>query len=210
MTKEGLLKKIGIFDVDSRELGQDGLSLVFQERMLPFAGKLNRLYDFGYKRQLMFVFTVCCSGRFLKKDSLDYVCYVPMDKKDESWIENIANRRYFYIEKKQYGNPRINCENCAYDFFKYNGNALKLFEILGIGEWAVFGNGFDICTRAACRHLLKNGFKLILIKDAVAPAYGPGKIGTEENKKAIIEELKKEGAKTMRLDEFLKKYDKGE
>lgn len=203
--KKMLNKKIGLLDVDSREVGQDGYGLVFRERVLPIADKLNRFYDFAYQYDLPLVFTTCCSGNFLKKDSSDYISYVPIDKADDSWIENIKNYRCFYIQKRQHGNPRINCENCAYDFFKYNANALKLFQSLGVKEWVVLGNGFDSCGRIACEHLLKNGFVPIIIEDAVVSDNG----GNSESRKAIIDKLKEEGARVMIADEFFKKYGNG-
>jgi hypothetical protein len=156
----------------------------------------------------MLVFTTCCSGRFLKKDALDYVCHVPIDPKDSSWMKNIENYRYFYIEKKTYGSPRISCERSAYYFFKYNGNAMKLFKKLKIKKWVVFGNGFDCCVYLACQRLLEEKFELIVLQDAVAPAFGPGKTGTEENKRNILKDLKKRGATIMTLKKFLKKYDR--
>jgi nicotinamidase-related amidase len=201
-----LAEEIGFFDIDSRELGKDGCGLEFRERVLPIADKLNILYDFAYKYQLMIVFTTCCSENFLKENSLDYVRYVPLDEKDSSWAKNDENYRYFYIQKKQYGKPRINCESSAYNFFKYNGNAIKLFKKLKIKKWVVFGNGFDSCVNLACLRLLEEKFKLIVLEDAVAPAYGPGKIGTEGNKKKILKELRDKGAETMALKNFLEKY----
>lgn len=199
-------KDIGFLDVDSRELGKDGCELVFRERVLPIADKLNRLYDFAYKHDLPLAFTTCCSGNFLKENSSDYICYVPIDGADDSWVGKINDYRCFYIEKRQYGNPRINCENCAYDFFKYNANALKLIKKLNIEKWAVFGNGFDSCGRLACEHLLKNGFMPLIIEDAVVSDNG----GTLKSREAIIEKLQKNGAEAMKLKDFLEKYGKYE
>jgi hypothetical protein len=199
-------KKIGFFDIDSRELSRDGCGLEFRERVLPIADKLNLLYDFAYEHQLVIVFTTCCSGNFLKEDSLDYVRYIPLDAKDNSWINGIEDYRYFYIQKKQYGKPRINCEFSAYNFFKYNSNAIKLFKKLGIKKWVIFGNGFDSCVNLACLRLLEKKFKLIVLEDAVAPAYGSGKTGTEENKKNILKELRDKGAETTTLKKFLENY----
>ena len=201
-------EKIGFFDIDSRELSKDGCGLEFRERVLPITDKLNILYDFAYKHQFVIVFTTCCSGRFLKKDSLDYVCYVPLDEKDNSWTKDIENYRYFYIQKKQYGKPRINCEFSAYNFFKYNNNAIKLFKKLGIKKWVVFGNGFDSCVNLACLRLLENGFELIILDDVIAPAFGPGKIGTKKNTGKILKDLSDKGAETMALKNFLKNYEK--
>lgn len=204
--KHSLDEEIGFFDIDSRELSPDGLGLDFRERVKPISDKLDLLYDFAYEHQLPFVFTTCCSGKFLKRDSLDYVCYIPIDPKDNSWLKNIENYRYFYIEKKTYGSPRISCERSAYYFFKYNGNAMKLFKKLKIKKWVMFGNGFDSCVYLACLRLLEEKFELIILEDTVAPAYGPGITGTEENKKKILKELAGLGAKITDTKTFFKKY----
>jgi nicotinamidase-related amidase len=197
-------KKFGFFDIDSRELGKDGKKLIFQDRTEPIADKLNSLYKLCDKKNFPFVFTTCCSGKFLKRDSFGDILYIPADPSDQAWKKSFGNYRRFYLEKKQYGNPRINSERCAHDFFRYNGNAFELFEKTGIQDWVVFGNGFDICVYTACRRLLKRGFKLIVLADAVAPAYGPGKIGTEENKKKILAELKKTGARIATTKSFFR------
>lgn len=204
--KQPLNREIGFFDVDSRELSQDGLGLELRERVKPIADKLNLLYDFAYEHQLMFVFSTCCSGTFLKKDSLDYVLYIPINEKSCSWAKDLEEYRYFYIEKQQYGCPRINSERSAYNFFKYNKNALKLFKKLKIKKWVVFGNGFDCCMRLACLQLLEEKFDLIVMRDVTAPAFGPGKTGTEENKKKILSELESKGAKIMTVKDLFKEY----
>jgi hypothetical protein len=205
--KKLLNQEIGFFDIDSRELSPDGLGFKLRERMQPLESQLNLLYDFAYKHQLMFIFSTCCSGNFLKTDSLDYVKFIPIDASDQSWTKDLENFRYFYIEKKQYGNPRVNCERCAYDFFKYNNNAMKLVKKLKLKKWVIFGNSFDSCVYLACLHLLSNGLELTVIKDAVAPGYGPGKTGTEENKKNILSELKAKGTKILTVADFLKKFE---
>lgn len=199
-------KEIGLFDVDSRQLNKEGCGLEFKKRVLPIADKLDQLYDFAYKYDLPLVFTTCCSGNFLKKNSLDYVCYVPMDQADLSWVENMEDYRYFYIEKRHYGNPRINCENCAYDIFRHNANGMELFKKLGVKNWAIFGDGFDICVKTAGEHLLANGFKMIIIENAISSARG----GTPESKKIVIEKLKQKGAEAMTTDEFFRKYGRPE
>lgn len=199
---------IGFFDIDSRELSKNGKKLVFQDRIKPIAGKLNNLYDLCEKSGSPLIFTTCCSGRFLKKDSFGDILYIPVDRNEKNWKKKIKDYRLFYLEKKQYGNPRINLERCAYDFFRYNGNALELFKKTQIKNWVLFGNGFDICVYTACRRLLERGFKLIILADATVPAWGHGKIGTEENKKKILAELKKVGAMIVTTKSFLKEHAK--
>lgn len=199
-------REIGFFDVDSREMDECGKELKLQDRMKPVAKKLNDLYDFAARFSLPFVFTTCCSGKFPETGSLDYVCRIPMDSNDSSWMKNAERYRYFYLQKKQYGNPRINSERCAYAFFKYNGNAMKLFKKLKMKKWVVFGNGFDLCVYHACLNLLKNGFKLVILEDAVVPAWGRKPTGTKENKKRILKELEGLGAEIMNTETFFKKY----
>jgi hypothetical protein len=204
--RPALGKEIGFFDVDSREMNECSKELKLQERMEPIAKILTDLYDFAAKFSVPFVFTTCCSGKFPEIGSLDYVCRVPMDSNDSSWTKDAGRYRYFYLQKKQYGNPRINSERCAHAFFKYNGNAMKLFKRLKMKKWVVFGNGFDLCVCHACFSLLKNGFKLVILEDAVMPAWGRKPIGTKENKKKILKELKGLGTEIMNTETFFKKY----
>lgn len=201
-----LNKEMGFFDIDSRELSLDGLGLDFRERVAPIADKLNLLYDFAYDHQLMFVFSTCCSGNFLKKDSLDYVCYIPSDEKDDSWAKDIKDYRYFYIQKQQYGKPRINCERSAYNLLKCNGNAIKLFKKLGIKKWVVFGNSVDSCVNLACLRLLENKFELIVVEDAVVLGYGSEETEQKDRKKKVLSELKTKGAKIMTVKGLFEEY----
>lgn len=201
-------KRIGFFDVDSRELSKDGGGLAYRERVLPWADKLDRIYDFIYSHKLKLVFSTCCSGRFLEKDSLEYVLYIPEEKADSSWRKKIGQLRYFYLAKHSFHNPRQNFEQCTYDIFKYNENAGDLFQSLGLDHWVIFGNGFDLCVHHAAKALLKMGKKITILEDAlISSACVYGDLGTEAGKKRLLGELERSGARLMATGKFFEQYD---
>lgn len=200
-------KKIGFFDVDSRELSEDGKELSFRDRVSPIIKKLDLLYDFAYKNKIKILFSTCCSGRFLKKNSFDYVLYVPLSKKDRSWEKKIDNFRYYYIAKRTYNNPRKNSEACLYNIFRYNENCMDLIKKLKIKKWVIFGNGFNFCVYNICKKMLKNNIKIIILKDTVIQGIKQNKNDNLETQKIkILEELKKDKAEIMTQKEFFKIY----
>ena len=203
-----LEKEIGLFDVDSRELSEDGLELSFRPRVEPIIGQLDALYDFAYKHKLKLIFSTCCSGRFLQPDSLDYVLHIPLVGEDKSWLDKIDNYRYYYFAKRTYSNPRKNSEACLYDVFKHNHNGLELIKHLGVKKWVVFGNGFNFCVYNVCKHLLENKVSVIVLKDVVVQGIGLNKdTDLEAEKNKILEELSLAGAEILELQALINRYE---
>lgn len=200
-------KKIGFFDVDCRELSADGINLVFRPRVNPIADKLDTLYTMASKSQIPFIFTTCCSGKMLHDDSREDIVFVPIDKSLSLWKEKVHSCHLFYIQKKAFGDPKMNFSCRAYDVFNGNENALELLRELDVQEWVVFGNGFDLCVNSVAKNILKAGYKVTLISDIMIPsAKGYDNCGTEENRVAVFENLCAMGARKLTLDEFFDAY----
>ncbi len=191
--------RFGFFDVDSRELAEDGQGLGYRPRVLPIVPLLERLYAVADARQYPLVFTTCCSGRMLTPRGLPGTLYVPLDAGDVSWQEKLNGCRQFYLAKKTYGDPKLNFDCRAFDMFQDNGNAGRLLRQLEVETWVVFGNGFSLCVNSAARGLLDAGLPLILLEDVrVASA-----VGTPEGEQEIIRGLRARGARVMTLEQFL-------
>ena len=201
-----------LFDVDSRELNPAGNGFSFRQRVEPLAPQLKRLYALADKHSAPLVFTVCCSGRMLEPRSLPNVLVVPLDAADRRWEAKRAQYRLFNVEKKTYKEPGSNFTCAAYDMFKDNGNAAHLIKSLNVGEWVVFGNGFDLCINAAVRGLLAAGQKVCLLSDVYVqgargyfvPTADGGQIelGTPENLARVLAEFQQHGVRSLTLDQF--------
>ena len=102
-------------------------------------------------------------------------------------------------EEDLYPDTRLNFTCRAYDMFQDNGNAARLVQALDVGEWIVFGNGFDLCVNSAVHGLLAAQQKVCLLSDVwVAGSRGyfvstPGgqmECGTPENHARILAEFR--------------------
>jgi nicotinamidase-related amidase len=206
-SKQGLGKvgeldtRFGLFDVDSRELNQAGDDLQFRARVQPLVDRLDRLYSLAEERNVPLVFTTCCSGRMLLADSLPEVLFVPMDAGQRQWEERLRAHRLFYLQK-----------NKEYDMFKHNGNAVRLVQALGVGEWVIFGNGFDMCIDRDIRALLAAGQKVCLLSDVYArsargyyvpTSHGQFETATPENEARLLSEFEQLGVRIVTLEKFL-------
>ncbi|MFZ5828843.1 MAG: hypothetical protein ACOY3P_02080 [Planctomycetota bacterium] len=196
--------RYALFDVDCHELNAAGNGLSRRPRVEPLADKLERLYACAVQYNLPVVFTTCCSGRMPRPGDLPDVLFVPLDRAQREWEDHVDDHRLFYLEKKAYGEPRINSEMRAYDMFQDNANAARLAELLGVEEWIVFGNAFDVCTACGARGLLAAGQRVCLLPDVgVLGARGYGESGTEEHLRKVLAELERLGATTGTLDSWL-------
>jgi hypothetical protein len=193
--------QFGLFDVDCRELNEAGNGLQFRERVAPLSDRLNRLYAFSDERRLPLVFTTCCSGRMLAPDSFPDVLHVPIDAAQRQWEQRLAPHRRFYLEKSK-----------EYDMFAYNGNAVRLVQALGVGEWVIFGNGFDLCINGDIRALLAADQRVCLLSDVyarAAPGYyvstpqGRFETATPETEARLLAEFRDLGVRITTLEQFL-------
>jgi nicotinamidase-related amidase len=206
---------IGLFDSDCLEPAFPGSfnSMVLtdfsiRERMRPKAEKLDTLYEFAKQHDLTIVFTQCCSASRVKDNSPNGTIVVPIDSDDQLWVEKVNNARLINIEKRGDKGHITKSTICRYfDAFQHNSNALKLFDILNIPQWIIFGHGFDLCVDSSAKGLIFAERKVHYLTDVSAPsATGVGPYGTEESGKAILEYLTKIGVTSGTLQEFIKDY----
>jgi nicotinamidase-related amidase len=191
----------GLFDVDCRELNRSGDGLDFRPRVAPLVDRLKQLYAAAERRRAPLVFTTCCSGRKLRLDSVPGVVFVPLDAAQRQWEAQVPAQRLFHLEK-----------DGSYEMFKHNGNAVRLVQSLNVGEWIIFGNGFDLCIDSDVRALLAAGQKVCLLSDVYARSAGgyfvPTSRGrfetaTAENEARILAEFRRLGVRSATLAEFL-------
>jgi nicotinamidase-related amidase len=203
--------RFGLFDVDCRELNMAGNGLDFRPRVQPLIDPLNRLYGLSEEHRLPLVFTVCCSGRVLPRYGLGDILTVPLDPSQQRWQEELYDHRMFYLEKKACDTAGDNFTCRAFDMFRHNGNATCLSQSLGVEEWIVFGNGFDLCIYSAVQGLLAAGQKVCLLTDVFARGargyytdtpQGRFENGTPENLERILAEFRELGVRMATLDEF--------
>jgi nicotinamidase-related amidase len=209
----GSARPFGFFDVDSRELNKAGNALGFRPRVEPLVDRLKRLYALAEQRSAPLVFTTCCSGRVLGPDSLAEVLFVPLDAAQREWAERLGEHRLFCVQKKTYTpDTQLNFSCRAYDMFQDNGNAARLVQALNVGEWIVFGNGFDLCINSAVHGLLAAGQKVCLLSDVwvtasrgyyVSTPRGQMECGTPQNQARILAEFRQLGVRMATLEEFL-------
>lgn len=190
----------GFFDVDSRELDEQGRGLTYRPRVWPIAPQLERVYALIERKQFPLVFTTCCSGRMLTAErGLPGTLQVPLEAADSAWRARVGEHRRFYLAKRTHGNPQQNLACRTFDMFQHNPNAAPLFRELKVGGWVVFGNGFDLCVNSAVRGLLKLGLPVTLLEDVRASSGS----GTPESERETIAALRALGANVTTLRQFM-------
>ena len=214
--------RIALFDSDCLEVASETSrrsetlpEFGIRARMQPMAEQLDRLYTFAKEHDLTMVFTQCCSAAHVSPETNPNVLMVPLDPADESWTEKVCVSRLINIEKRnhaqvpQHERPRHEAFICRhFDAFQHNPNAKRLFQILDIPEWIVFGHGFDLCVDASVKGIISAGYQVRLLTDVIASsATGYGPYGTDASKEAILEYLKKIGVMTESLDSCLRRYE---
>ncbi|MCG3179355.1 MAG: hypothetical protein BIFFINMI_01689 [Phycisphaerae bacterium] len=195
---------LAVFDVDCLQLNESGNGLELRRPDALPAPSVRRAHAWIGLHDVPLVFTTCCSGRMLPPDGLPGVLFVPLDGADRSWESLLGDHRRFYIQKKAYGDPKLNYACQAFDMFASNANAARLVRALGVEQWVVFGNAFDLCVNAAARGLLALGQRVRVLEGMCTPAatgYGP--CGTSENRARIVAELAAMGAEMATLDDLL-------
>ncbi|MCE5276933.1 MAG: hypothetical protein ABFD92_10350 [Planctomycetaceae bacterium] len=197
-------RRLGFFDVDCRELTDAGDGLQFRPRVKPLAPRLEQIYGLARRLEAPLVFTTCCSGRMLDAGSLNDVLLVPLDAADQQWRRRLDSAALICLAKKTYNDPPKNYACRAFDMFADNANAVAMVRALDVGEWVVFGNGFDLCVNAAVRGLLAAGQNVRVVTDVtIASAKGYGRCGTDEYRREILADFAAAGVRLCTLDDLL-------
>jgi hypothetical protein len=194
----------GLWEVDCRELSEDGETLILRQRVEPLAAKLDELYGLARRCELTTVFTTCCSGRMPRNVDHGDFLFVPLQGNETGWESRVSDYPLIYLDKVTCGDPRLNFQCRAFDVFHGNRNAEKLLFLLDISNWIVFGNGFELCVASSIEGILGAGYRVQLITDVLAQsAGGYGGFGTEESKARVIGELQAKGVTTLLLRELI-------
>ena len=150
--------RIGLWEVDCRELSEDGKTLKFRQRVEPLTAKLNELYSLAKRCELTTVFTICCSGRMPQNEDRKDFLFVPLQGNESGWESQVSDYPLIYR------------------------NAERLLFLLDISTWIVFGNGFELCTASSVEGILGAGYRVQLITDVLAQSAGSyGDFGTEKS-----------------------------
>ncbi len=201
-----MAKRFGFFDADCLEVTDDN-SLGLRPRVKPLTDKLNRLYQFVAENKAVLVFTTCCSGQMLVQGSRNDILFVPLAGQEQGWKAQTDQHKLIYLQKKAYGDPKINFSCRAFDVFAHNENAAALIKELAVDEGVVFVNGLDLCVDQAVKGILAAGGKVTFLADVmVSSATGYGAFGTPENKAATYENWTSLGATRQTFDQFLTDY----
>ncbi len=102
--------------------------------------------------------------------------------KDNIVIENVKQD----ITESMLNHEQIIIEKQSHDIFS-NKNSDKAIVVLGAIDYVVFGVATDYCVKVAVLGLLKRGYKVSLVTDAI-------KATTQEGKKEALKEMKEAGA----------------
>jgi nicotinamidase-related amidase len=196
--------KIGLWEVDCRELSKDGRTWELRQRVKPLAVKLDQLGDFARKHELTTVFTACCSARMPQRGGRGGFLFVPLRGNENRWESRLGEHSLIYLEKTTCGDPQLNYQYRAFDVFHGNHNAKRLLLLLDIPTWIVYGNGFELCVASAVEGILKAGRSVRLVTDVLAQsAGGYADYGTEGSRARAIVQLGEKGAETLSLQELM-------
>ena len=199
--------RFAFFDVDCLETLPSGF-LRLRPRVLPFQEKLRALYGLARDGGYPMVFTTCCSGAMLRPESRPDILFVPLDPLQTEWKERLPIQRLIYLEKKAYGDPKVNFACRAFDMFSDNGNAALLIRELDADEWIVFGNALDLCVDSAVTGIIRAGGCVTFLSDCMcSSATGYGPYGTEENRVATFARWRNAGATEQTIDGFLQRIE---
>lgn len=199
--------RFAFFDVDCLELSASGF-LVFRPRVLPLKDKLRKLHAVSQDGGFPMVFTSCCSANRFRPEARPDILFVPLDPRRAEWKERLSCQRLIHLEKKAYGDPKLNFACRAFDMFSDNGNAAALVKEVNADEWIVFGNALDLCIDSAVTGIIRAGGSVTFLSDCMcsgATGYGPN--GTEENRIATFARWREAGAVEQSLETFLQRVD---
>lgn len=209
-----LNRRLALFDTDCLEVADENSmrsaqlpNFGIRPRVQPLAEKLDSLYAFAKRHDLVMVFTQCCGARAVAPGSHPDVLVVPMDPEDRGWMERVGRFRLINIQKHNAA-PLHQSFICRhFDMFQHNGNARRLLEILNIPRWVVFGHGLDLCVDSAVKGIVAAGCAAHVLTDVLASsATGYGPYGTPESKRMILEYLVRIGVTTGGLKAFLDEH----
>ncbi|MGD9127940.1 MAG: isochorismatase family protein [Planctomycetia bacterium] len=198
------MKKIGFFEVDSRQRAKSRECLVFTPRTVRLRNKLEHLQSVAEKIGAPFIFTTCCAERFVSQaNPAAGTLVVPRDPAETGWIQELPACRMINIEKKpEWGDYKKDHEDLVWDMFLHNANTDKLFEKLGVTHWIAYGIGIDLCVSSAAKGLLKLGYDVTVLSDVLVSNAG----GTKKTMAQMLDRLYEMGATVKTYSEFIRDF----
>lgn len=195
---------VAFFNVDCLEYDTGKKSLTtYRPRVEYLAPQLDSVKNYALKHEIPMLITTCCSGRMPKKTELkrEEAVFVSL-KKTNDWLTDFNPAANYYIEKKAYGDPKMNYDKHATEMFLNNENIDYLLDTLNVENWIVFGNGFEACVVTAVNNLLERGYDVAIVEDLLISGAG----GSPETKQKIIEHYRNNNVKIIKLSDLLKDY----
>ena len=189
---------IAFFNVDTQQPSEDMDRLVFRPRVTPMVSQLQAMLDFADANDVLTVCTACVNAGPVEKVLPEGALFISAAADDVRWFGHLDGFRQIWIQKLACASRDLNIENRVFDLFYTNPHTGYVVEELLIPHYVVFGDSAGYCTRTTAEGLLRLGYQVTLISDAI----GKG-INTEQEKEVILQELCDEGAKCCTTEEFL-------
>ncbi len=216
--------RYALFDVDTRIPSRADRRLVFSPRVIQIEPQLRQLLDHGRRHAVPVVATTCLGVlRVLRRaqiaqegrqpfpvvgsacpyavpilDCLDEgASYVTVD--GLSPPQQPLTGREIFLERRGCATPDENVRTRAYDVFVSNPNAAAVIRGLAIRRWAVFGLALEYCIMAAAEGLLKLGFDVAVLVDAVVRSAR----SSPQTVEATYRSLQQQGARLSTVRAFL-------
>jgi hypothetical protein len=191
-------KPFAFFDVDCRHPDQTNTHFVFAEKIAGFRGTVESILVKSEMLGAPILATVCLGIQRVNPEmsvktvtqKIPDTAFVALNASQQD-AQQAARCRQIFLERHACSSPEENLRQCSNDVFRYNANAATIVRALGDRHWLVFGAGFQYCVASTVEGLLKLGFQVTVLEDALLPAYG----SAQESFAQTVEQLKSLGAK---------------
>lgn len=192
-------KDLAFFNVDTQQPSEAMDTLVFRPRVAPFEPRLAALLDFARDNDILTVCSACVNAGPVEQVLPPDALFVSTDADAVDWRERLDGHRTVWIEKRTCGSPEINVQQRAFDLFHANPHMADVLRELGIPHYVVFGDSVGYCTRSTAEGLLRLGYGVTLVSDAI----GQG-IDSEQRRDEVIESLRDRGAAVTETESLLR------
>ena len=189
---------VGLFDVDTRELSEDGSRIQFRKRVKPIRRQLERLFDFGSDK--LTLSTTCLQSKVIEPNAdADYGVVQMVG--ESVWENELSRYRQLFVQRRSLNCPDANRCQCAFDAFRWNPNISNVVTSARIQRWCVFGVSLEFCLSSAVNGLLDSDQNVVVIKDALI---------TNTTDEILIDRVftgfESKGAQIMTTSAFLETY----
>lgn len=191
-------RSIAFFNVDTQQPSEDGRSLVFRPRVEPIRPALESLLAFAERAGIVTLATACVNAGPLRHLLGPDALFVSLDADAGPRPDDLRSRRLIWLEKRSCGSPELNRQYRAFDVFTANPHIPDVLARLSIPHYAVFGDAVGYCVRSTAEGLLRRGFRVTLLSDAVANG-----VDTDEVRGQVLADLSARGARLMTTSDLI-------